>query len=50
VSRDLVMSDLEIRSVHLNNVCNRSFLVQAPCRNSTHSELCARPYLILATD
>jgi len=33
VSRDLVMSDIEIRSVHLNNVCNRSSLVQAPCRN-----------------
>jgi len=26
-------SDLEIRSVHLNNVCDRSSLVQAPCRN-----------------
>ena len=33
MSRDLVPSDLEIRSVHLNNVCIRSSLVQAPCRD-----------------
>jgi len=31
VSRDLLTSDLETRSVHLNNVCMSS-LVQAPCR------------------
>ena len=33
MSRDLLTSDLESRSVHLLNVGNRSFLVQAPCRN-----------------
>jgi len=33
MSRDLLRSDLEIRSVHLNNVCDRSSLVHTPCRN-----------------